>query len=282
MKKIICLSIMMLFVSFSSIALSAQPAVKVKVDDKYVSFPDAQPFIDQNGRTQVPIRFISEQLGSEVSWDDNERKVTITKGSDTLVLKIGESIATKNGKTLYFDTISFIKQDRTFVPLRFIGETLGVKVSWLELSKTVEIVTKTEYDSTIPEEFKTILKTVPETAMWDSVLIYSNDGNPSEFNNNFNIGTDNTYEISLGINSDSYDTKTLEAVRTVFKVYFPNEFGKAHSKLLEVVKMPVKMNPETLIYESGVSNLYFDNRYFKATKYENGIDIYIGKVGVKY
>lgn len=281
MKKIICLSIiMMLFVSFSSIALSAQPAVNVKVDDKYVSFPDAQPFIDQNGRTQVPIRFISEQLGSEVSWDGNERKVTITKGSDTLVLKIGESIATKNGKTLYFDTISFIKQDRTFVPLRFISETLGVKVNWLELSKTVEIVTKTEYDSTIPEEFKTILKTVPGSVMEGSILLYSNGNNASMSDCDFYMGTDEKYEISLGINS--YDEKTLSSIKQVFKIYFPTEFEEAYLKLLEVVKMPVKMNPSTLVYESGVSNLYFDNRYFKATKYDDGIGAFIGKVGVKY
>lgn len=281
MKRRIMVIVMMFALSFSMTYFAqAAQSVNVKVDDKYVSFPDALPFIDPNGRTQVPIRFITEQLGAQVAWDGTLKKVTITKGSDTISLKIGESIATKNGKTLYFDTISFIKEDRTFVPLRFISETLGVKVNWLELSKTVEIVTKTEYDSTIPEKFKTILKTISGTKMEGSVLLYSSDNNPTMSNCDFYLGTDEKYEISLGINN--YDTKTLEAVKNVFKIYFTTEYEQAYSKLSEVVKMPVKMNPDTLVYESGVSNLYFDNRYFKATKYEDGIGSYIGKEGVKY
>lgn len=279
MKRIICLSVVIMMLFVSNAVAQSVPEVKVKVDDQYVSFPDAQPFIDQNGRTQVPIRFISEQLGAEVSWDGIEKKVTVTKGSDTITLKIGESIATKNGKTLYFDTTSFVKNDRTFVPLRFISETLGVKVNWIEASRTVEIVTNTEHDSTIPEEFKTILKTVPGSVMDGSILLYSNDNNASMFDCDFYMGTDEKYEISLGINS--YDEKTLSALKQVFKIYFPNESEESYSKLLELVKMPVKKNPNTLVYESSVS-VYFDNRYFKATKYDDGIGAFIGKVGVKY
>jgi len=41
-------------------------------------FPDAEPFIDENSRTQVPIRFVGEALGANVSWDGNTKKVTIT------------------------------------------------------------------------------------------------------------------------------------------------------------------------------------------------------------
>ncbi|MCL2167428.1 MAG: copper amine oxidase N-terminal domain-containing protein, partial [Clostridiales bacterium] len=38
----------------------AVDAIKVIVNGKDIRFPDAQPFIDSNGRTQVPMRFVAE------------------------------------------------------------------------------------------------------------------------------------------------------------------------------------------------------------------------------
>jgi hypothetical protein len=37
---------------------------------------DTAPFI-KNGRTFVPIRFISEYLGHQIEWNDKEQKVII-------------------------------------------------------------------------------------------------------------------------------------------------------------------------------------------------------------
>jgi len=37
---------------------------------------DAPAFI-QNGRTYLPVRFISENLGAVVTWDDTAKTVTI-------------------------------------------------------------------------------------------------------------------------------------------------------------------------------------------------------------
>lgn len=33
-------------------------ALKVTINSKAVSFPDAKPFIDENGRTLIPVRFV--------------------------------------------------------------------------------------------------------------------------------------------------------------------------------------------------------------------------------
>ena len=43
--------------------------VTVIVDGKKIDFPDAPAFIDENGRTQIPIRFVGEALGAKVGWD---------------------------------------------------------------------------------------------------------------------------------------------------------------------------------------------------------------------
>lgn len=51
--------------------------VEVKTGKEIKTFEiDTEPII-VNGRTLVPVRFISEELGAAVSWDGTERKVTI-------------------------------------------------------------------------------------------------------------------------------------------------------------------------------------------------------------
>ena len=41
----------------------AKTNIKIVVDAQNVAFTDAEPFIDQNGRTQVPMRALGEALG---------------------------------------------------------------------------------------------------------------------------------------------------------------------------------------------------------------------------
>ena len=43
-------------------------------------YMDAEPFIDSNNRTLVPIRFIAEAFGCTVDWVQNEAKVIILEG----------------------------------------------------------------------------------------------------------------------------------------------------------------------------------------------------------
>ncbi len=102
--------------------------IKIKVNDKLFDFPDAKPFIDNNYRTQVPIKFIVEALGATVSWNGKTRQAIITKGEDTLIFTIGKKEYTFNNQTLIMDTAAMIKQNRTFVPIRYIGEAFGFDI----------------------------------------------------------------------------------------------------------------------------------------------------------
>lgn len=140
-------------------------SITVNVNGQKVSFPDQRPYIDANNRTLVPIRFIAEELGAEVSWDDGERVVIIEQGevekqelqglslagilgafrgqmNGTMVaLQIENSRAVVNGEWRTFDTEPVIVNGRTMVPLRFISETLGAKVEWDGTTRTVNIWT---------------------------------------------------------------------------------------------------------------------------------------------
>ena len=90
---------------------------------------DTAPFI-KDSRTFVPVRFISENLGAKVSWNSDTREVKIESGDNVITLIIGNLTLVKNGTEIQMDTAPFIKDSRTFVPVRFISENLGAKVSW--------------------------------------------------------------------------------------------------------------------------------------------------------
>ena len=104
-------------------------------------FPDAQPFIDENGRTQTPSRFIGEELGATVTWDGNAQKATFKKGSTELVLYIGKKDYEINGQKKQMDTAALLKDGRTFVPARYVAEAFGASVRWDGVIRTVYIDT---------------------------------------------------------------------------------------------------------------------------------------------
>jgi len=92
----------------------------------------ATDIIIENDRTLVPLRFISETLGAQVGWDDATRKVTITDGGNKIELVIGDNRPTLNGKVIQIDAAPKIYHDFTYVPLRFIAESLNCKVDWFD------------------------------------------------------------------------------------------------------------------------------------------------------
>ena len=109
---------------------SANGEVKVWVNDKEIVFPDAKPFIDENSRTQIPVRAVAEALGCEVDYDGETQLVTVTDKENIITLTIGSRTLTKNGTASQMDTEAIISSDRTYIPARFIAEALGYKVEW--------------------------------------------------------------------------------------------------------------------------------------------------------
>ncbi len=121
-------------------AATVPDKVTVELDGKEVYFPDAQPFVDARDRTLVPIRFVSEAMGAKVDWVNDTRTVIIQKENDTIKYTIGDMKAYLNDEIRVFDSYGILKEDRTFVPLRFISEMLACTVDWSDTTKTVTIV----------------------------------------------------------------------------------------------------------------------------------------------
>lgn len=100
---------------------------------------DAEPKI-VNDRTMVPMRKIFEALGSDVSWDNQSRKVTAIKGNIKIELSIGSNAAFINGEAIMLDVPAIIENNRTLVPLRFVSEALDCEVKWDADIRRVSII----------------------------------------------------------------------------------------------------------------------------------------------
>ncbi|NLC11160.1 MAG: hypothetical protein GX767_02775, partial [Firmicutes bacterium] len=93
---------------------------------------DAAPYINvEAGRTLVPVRFVSEALGAAVGWNSATAQVMITGGDKEIVLTLGSNKVQVNGQEQTLDCAPvLLPPGRTFVPLRFVSEALGAKVSY--------------------------------------------------------------------------------------------------------------------------------------------------------
>ncbi len=108
---------------------------------------DVAPKIVSN-RTMLPARFVAENLGAIVLWDEEKELVTIKgKNLETdedveILITIGAENAVVNGKEVKLDSPAFVENDRTYTPIRFISEELGAKVEWIESEQKVVITVK--------------------------------------------------------------------------------------------------------------------------------------------
>lgn len=140
-------------VSFSGESSSNSDAIKIKIDGEYIT-PDSDPTI-VNDRTLVPIRAVAEKLGYDVKWEAETRTAVITNGEVILRVTIDSPEMIKETKEevdfipefytqekIELDVSATIINDRTYLPLRAVGEALGCDVDWDASSRTVIITSK--------------------------------------------------------------------------------------------------------------------------------------------
>ncbi|AZN43470.1 copper amine oxidase [Paenibacillus albus] len=99
-----------------------------KVDGKPYSL-DVAPVL-LNGTTYLPLRFISEAMGAQVSWDPALKRVSVLRGSKLLEMRVGQTDFLLTGVRKQADVAPITRSGRTLVPVRLVSEQLGLKVDW--------------------------------------------------------------------------------------------------------------------------------------------------------
>lgn len=224
MKKRILPLALAFIMLFSSLAIAARQ-VKITLNGTEVK-TDVEPVLKDN-RTLVPVRFISEALGYKVEWNEAKREVAVEKGSDKLLLTIGNKKSLLNGVEKENDVAPQIMNNRTFVPLRFIAENFLVKVEWDDKTSTVILTTEN------PVNISGVLGNVDLSNLTEAEKEYVNNfvksqqrliGKLAEFKK-YAFEDFNKYSKSeLLVNFNRLTTESLDVIADTREIVVPEKF----------------------------------------------------------
>jgi uncharacterized protein YkwD len=104
-----------------------------------------------NGQTFIPLRGVFEALGAEVNWESVYRQVSIRYKDKIVILQIDnkearviqvESPTNPRAKEtkVTLSNAPFAKNGTTFIPLRFVAESIGGEVIWYQEDYTASII----------------------------------------------------------------------------------------------------------------------------------------------
>lgn len=125
-------------------------AGKMKANGREIKF-DIPPVV-KSGTTLIPVRAVVESLGANVNWDAASNTVTITKGDKTFVFDLNNSKVYVNGTEVTISMPAMEISNRTFVPLRFIAESLGVKINYDNNTGNIDIEDDNTQNSTVSQD----------------------------------------------------------------------------------------------------------------------------------
>lgn len=114
----------------------------IPVENVLIGTVDAKfdtPPVIKEGRTLIPVRAISEAMGADVTWNAEEKIVTITKDDKVIEFNLIENKVIVDEAEVTIDVPAEVMNNRTMVPLRFIAEQLGLNVEYDEEMQTIVI-----------------------------------------------------------------------------------------------------------------------------------------------
>ncbi|MCX7920461.1 MAG: copper amine oxidase N-terminal domain-containing protein [Clostridia bacterium] len=276
MRKLLATLFIIIFLINSLVvpAIAQSPGVSVTVDGKAVAFPDAKPFIDENNRTLIPIAFVSMALGGTVEWDGKLKEVYITKGDTKVKIRINDRNILVNNHIKSMDTKAIIKNSRTFVPIYFVADALGAKVSWNGTTRTVIITTGTGKEPTPPIIWNKFTKgqvlAYPKAKELMEIegfsgVMSSSAQNVIELNySQYNSGNNGAFDMTNSV-TITHDGKAIGSTITTIKVYRCNTEGlRRYKRILDIV-VPDIADAVYKITEPKMGGKYkgYDSEYYK-------------------
>lgn len=104
------------------------PQLKVWVDGHLVS--SSPPAFLRDGIAVGSFRAVVEASGGKVSWDNSRKQAMAILGQRHLLAAVGKRELIVDGERLTLPLATFLLGNRTFLPLRALGQALGKQVQW--------------------------------------------------------------------------------------------------------------------------------------------------------
>ena len=148
MKKALSIVLLILLMT---VTVSAETDITISLNDELMMLEE--PAVIVEGRTLIPVKFIFEPLGLDVTWNGETRTATGSKEGLKIDMDIDSTIAYVNGQPVELDVAATIINDRTYVPLRFVAESTGAIVTWHGETRHIgiEYITEQSYEELFKE-----------------------------------------------------------------------------------------------------------------------------------
>ncbi len=122
-----------------SLMLRLSQPVELRVDGQRIA-TDVAPVTHQHD-VFVPLRAISEALGADTHFDPKTNRLEITRGDQTVRLRIGETRGTLNGNRMTLPRAPFRVRGRVMVSMNAIARVFGAKVSYDKTTSRIDVMT---------------------------------------------------------------------------------------------------------------------------------------------
>ncbi|MGG6312006.1 N-acetylmuramoyl-L-alanine amidase [Paenibacillus macerans] len=126
---------------FAQMGHAAAGSTSIYLDGKALALPKNGQVQNVNGNVMIPIRVVAEELGFDVNWEKKTGTVTIQQSGTTLILNVNKTTAAVNGSEVKLPIAPKLAEDTTLVPMRFVGEQMGLAVSWDNSAKAAYLTT---------------------------------------------------------------------------------------------------------------------------------------------
>jgi len=122
-----------------SLTFAFSKPVEVRVDGQPV-LSDVAPVTTSKG-VFVPLRPVGDALGAETKYEHKSGDVVVTRGDQTLHLKVGSTHAKLNGMPVTLHHAPFRVRGRVMVSLRAVQQVFGVRVKFDRTTARVDLNT---------------------------------------------------------------------------------------------------------------------------------------------
>lgn len=122
-----------------SLTLTLSRPVELRVDGQRIA-SDVAP-VTQQRDVFVPLRAISEALGADTHFDLKNNWIEITRGDQTVRLRVGETKGTLNGNPMTLHQAPFRVRGRVMVSMNAIARLFGAKVSYDRRTSRIDVMT---------------------------------------------------------------------------------------------------------------------------------------------
>jgi hypothetical protein len=130
-----------------SAMLAFSRPVEMRVDGQRLD-TDVPPVTATADRVYVPLRALANALGADTSHDSATGQIVVTRGNQSLRLKVGETHATFNGMPVTLHTAPFRVRGRVMIGMKSFARVFGLHATYDRTTARIDVSTNGVVDST--------------------------------------------------------------------------------------------------------------------------------------